>query len=57
MSKTKKENNQPSKYQELNDFELEIICGGSTTTVCSSTMVNAKDFIPESASFTKTEGA
>ena len=30
MSKTKKQNNQPSKskYQELNDFELEIVCGG-----------------------------
>lgn len=29
MSKTKKANNQPSKYQELNDFELEIVCGGT----------------------------
>ena len=29
MSKTKKENNQPSKYKELNDFELEIVCGGT----------------------------
>ena len=29
MSKAKKENNQPSKYQELNDFELEIVCGGT----------------------------
>ena len=57
MSKTKKENNQPSKYQELNDFELEIICGGNIATVCSSTETNAKDFIPESASFIKTEGA
>ena len=28
MSKTKKENNRPSKYQELNDFELEVVCGG-----------------------------
>lgn len=56
MSKTKKENNQPSKYQELNNFELEIICGGSTTTLCSDSGVNAKDFIPESASFTKSEG-
>ena len=29
MSKTRKENNQPSKYQELNDFELEIVCSGT----------------------------
>ena len=29
MSKAKKENNQPSKYQELNDSELEIVCGGT----------------------------
>ena len=29
MLKTKKENNQPSKYQELNDSELEIVCGGT----------------------------
>ena len=29
-TKTKKQNNQPSKpkYQELNDFELEVVCGG-----------------------------
>ena len=35
MSKTKQENNQPPKYQELNDFELEIICGGSTVVINS----------------------
>ncbi|MEA5514142.1 hypothetical protein [Nodularia sp. UHCC 0506] len=29
MSKTKTENNKPSKYQELNDLELEVVCGGS----------------------------
>ena len=29
MSKTKKENNRPSKYKELNDSELEIVCGGT----------------------------
>ena len=29
MSKDKKENNQQSKYKELNDFELEIVCGGT----------------------------
>ncbi|MEA5514143.1 hypothetical protein [Nodularia sp. UHCC 0506] len=28
MSKIKKENNKPSKYQELNDLELEVVCGG-----------------------------
>ena len=56
MSKTKKENNQPSKYQELNDFELEIICGG-TTTVCSSSDVNGKDFVEETPASIKTEGS
>ena len=29
MSKTKKENHQQSKYKELNDSELEIVCGGT----------------------------
>ena len=33
MSKNKKANNQPSKYQELNDFELEIVCGGTQVKV------------------------
>ena len=57
MSKTKKENNQPSKYQELNDFELEIICGGSIATVCSDSETNGKDFVEETPAFIKTEGS
>ena len=52
MSEIKQENNQPSKYQELNDFELEIVCGGINDCVG-----NAKDFIPESVTFTKSEVA
>ena len=29
MSEIKRDNNQPSKYPELNDYELEIVCGGT----------------------------
>ncbi|MEA5514141.1 hypothetical protein [Nodularia sp. UHCC 0506] len=36
MSKTKTENNKPSKYQELNDFELEVVCGGAVINICDS---------------------
>lgn len=57
MSKTKQENNQPSKYKELDNFELEIICGGSTVTMCSSSDLNGKDFVEETPAFTKTEGS
>ncbi|MBE9048233.1 hypothetical protein IQ255_28240 [Pleurocapsales cyanobacterium LEGE 10410] len=32
MSEIKQENNRPSKYQELNDYELEIVCGGACGT-------------------------
>ena len=56
MSKTKQENNQPSKYKELDNFELEIICGGSVT-ICSSSDLNGKDFVEETPAFTKTEGS
>ena len=54
MSEIKQENNQPSKYQELNDLELEVVCGG-VAVCCKDT--DASDFIPESAAFTKTEAA
>ena len=54
MSEIKQENNQPSKYQELNDLELEVVCGGMPI-VCTDT--DASDFIPESAAFTKSEAA
>lgn len=57
MSKTKKENNRSSKYQELSNFELEIICGGTTATICSSSDIDAKEFVPETPAFTKTEGS
>ena len=56
MSQIKQVNNQPSKYQELNDGELEVVCGG-TYHVVSSVNTNAKDFIPETIAFTKTEAA
>ena len=54
MSKTKKENDRPSKYTELNDSELEVVCGGASAV---PTEANAKDFIPETIAFTKTEAA
>ena len=57
MSKTKQENNQPSKYKELDNFELEVICGGSTATICSSSNLNGKNFVEETPAFTKTEGS
>ena len=56
MSKIKQVNNQPSKYQELNDFELEVVCGG-TYHVVSSVNTNAKDFIPETVASTKSEAS
>ena len=55
MSEIKQENNQPSKYQELNDCELEIICGGGGRRALCDT--DAKDFVPETVAFTKTEAA
>ena len=54
MSEIKQDNNQPSKYQELNDCELEVVCGG--TAICVKD-TDASDFVPESASFTKSEAA
>ena len=56
MSEIKQDNERASKYKELNDCELEIVCGG-TGAVCSSVNTNAKDFIPETVAFTKTEAA
>ena len=47
---------QASKYQELNDCELEVVCGG-TAAVSASVNTNAKDFIPETVAFTKSEAA
>ena len=58
MSEIKQENNQISAYQELNDFELEIICGGETANCnTSNILVHGKDFIPETEAFTKSEAA
>ena len=54
MSEIKQENNQPSKYQELNDLELEVVCGG-VAIACYDT--DASDFVPESEAFTKSEAA
>ena len=54
MSEIKQENDRASKYQELNDLELEVVCGG--TAICAKD-TDASDFIPESAAFTKTEAA
>ena len=54
MSEIKQENNQPSKYQELNDLELEVVCGG-VAVVCLDT--DASDFVPETEAFTKSEAA
>ena len=56
MSEIKQDNNQPSKYQELNDCELEVVCGG-TAAVCASNNTNAKDFIPETVASTKSEAS
>ena len=56
MSEIKQENNQSSKYQELDDFELEVICGGAINH-CSERNTNGKDFIPETVAFTKSEAA
>ena len=54
MSEIKQENNQPSKYQELNDVELEVVCGGTAIAVYDT---DASDFVPESVAFTKSEAA
>jgi len=60
MSDIKQENNQPSKYLQLNDFELEVVCGGGGGANgeydCTDNS-SAKDFIPETAAFTKSEAA
>ncbi|MBE9048232.1 hypothetical protein IQ255_28235 [Pleurocapsales cyanobacterium LEGE 10410] len=58
MSKTKKDNDRPSKYQELSDCELEVVCGGGANHEydCSENS-SAKYFIPETVAFTKTEAA
>ena len=58
MSEIKQDNNQLSKYQELNDCELEVVCGGGANHEydCSDNS-SAKYFIPESVAFTKSEAA
>ena len=54
MSEIKQENDQSSKYQELNDLELEVVCGGIRVAVYDT---DASDFVPESVAFTKSEAA
>ena len=54
MSEIKQDNNQPSKYQELNDLELEVVCGGLWVVEYDT---DASDFIPETVAFTKSEAA
>ena len=54
MSEIKQENNQASKYQELDDLELEVVCGGGRFI---SYDTDASDFIPETVAFTKSEAA
>ena len=57
MSEIKQNNNQSSKYQEIDDFELEIICGGGYSQYDCDDNSSAKDFIPETVAFTKSEAA
>ena len=54
MSEIKQENNQLSKYQELNDLELEVVCGGDPRTPDTGD-ISAKNFTPETVAFTKSE--
>lgn len=58
MSEIKQENNQMFRYEELNDSELEIVCGGGANHEFDCTeATSAKDFVPETVAFTKTEAA
>lgn len=56
MSKTKTENNKPSKYQELNDFELEVVCGGNPLQDYDLVNGSANDSTPETINI-KSEAA
>ena len=58
MSEIKQDRNRSSKYQELNDCELEVVCGGGANHEYDCTdNSSAKDFIPETEAFTKSEAA
>ena len=54
QSEIKQENNQPTEYRELNDSELEVVCGGRRRMIIVG---DAEDFIPETEAFIKSEAA